>query len=86
MATTARNIRPVPVDQIPGNRPTRKGANEGHADCRDTDRTGPGGGYRTIGRGYDLRKGFAVDDPAIGARYGIERAIYVDDQEVGWGY
>ena len=26
------------------------------------------------------------DDPAIRDRYGIERAIYIDGREVGWGY
>jgi GNAT superfamily N-acetyltransferase len=29
---------------------------------------------------------YCSDDPAIRARYGIYRAIFIDGQEVGWGY
>ena len=38
-----------------------------------------------FGDAVALRK-YCSDDPAIRARYGIERAIFIDGQEVGWGY
>lgn len=33
-----------------------------------------------------LLREHCADDPAVRARYGIYRAIYVDGQEVSWGY
>ena len=33
-----------------------------------------------------LLREYCADDPAVRARYGIYRAIYIDGQEVGWGY
>ncbi len=29
---------------------------------------------------------YCADDPDVGARYGIYRAIFIEGQEVGWGY
>ena len=29
---------------------------------------------------------YCSDDPAIRDRYGMERAIFIDGREVGWGY
>jgi hypothetical protein len=33
-----------------------------------------------------LLREHCADDPAVRARYGIYRAIYIDGQEIGWGY
>jgi GNAT superfamily N-acetyltransferase len=33
-----------------------------------------------------LLREYCSDDPVIRDRYGIERAIYIDGEEVGWGY
>ena len=29
---------------------------------------------------------YCADDPGVRAHYGIYRAIFIDGQEVGWGY
>jgi len=33
-----------------------------------------------------LLREYCADDPAVRARYGVYRAIYIDGKEVGWGY
>lgn len=33
-----------------------------------------------------LLREYCADDPDVRARYGLYRAIYIDGQEVGWGY